>query len=303
MFRLSEDEKEKIIKKSSWWCFFLFHWLWPCGDRATIKLLNSWRQGWNWTELPVTWLPLPNDNLGFNQKKPLSAWLIQKLRWRTPRSARGRLFVFTSLSAQFILLSPLQSSPLSYKMCFLRMADAHYYREGAQPRVRGFVHSSFSYCLRMSVENAPATQTHTDTQAHTHTPVAIHIARFWPQRWNKNLPPNPLKKWQSGFKTEINPKQFCVQWLRTPHRRNPLKVRYNEICSASVDMCCNKKIIHYGNTDGYDKLRPFLPITAVWHTDKVQELVHRSTRMHVHSDIVLLQTFRDTMLELISNVF
>ncbi|TNN88132.1 hypothetical protein EYF80_001713 [Liparis tanakae] len=34
----------------------------------------------------------------------------------------------------FILLSPFQSSPLSYKMCFLRMADAHYYREGDQHR-------------------------------------------------------------------------------------------------------------------------------------------------------------------------
>lgn len=149
--------------------FFLFHWLRPYGDRATIKLLNSWRQGWNWTELPVTWLPLPNDNLGFNQKKPLSAWLIQKLRWRTPRSARGRLFLFTSLSAQFILLSTFQSSPLSYKMCFLRMADALYYKEGAQPRVRGFVHSSFSYCLRMSVENAPTTNTHTRRHTQRHT--------------------------------------------------------------------------------------------------------------------------------------
>lgn len=79
-------------------------------------------------------------------------------------------FLFTSLSSQFILLSPFQSSPLSYKMCFLRMADAHYYREGDQHRVRGFVHSSFSYCLRMSVENAPHhrhTQTHTETHTHT----------------------------------------------------------------------------------------------------------------------------------------
>lgn len=100
--------------------FFLFHWLRPYGDQASIKLLNSWRQGWNWTELPVTWLPLPNDNLGFNQKKPLSPWLIQKLCWRTPRSAGARLFLFTSLSAQFMLLAPLQSTPLSYKMCVFK---------------------------------------------------------------------------------------------------------------------------------------------------------------------------------------
>lgn len=99
----------------------------------------------------------------------------------------------------------------------------------------------------------------------------------------------------------------CVQWLRTPHRRDSLKVRYTEICSASVDMCCNKKIIHYVNTDGYDNLRPFRPVTAVWHTDKLQELVHRYTRMHVHSQIFLLQTiytaFRDAILELIWSVY
>lgn len=166
--------------------FFLFHWLWPCGDRATIKPLNSWRQGWNWTELPVTWLPLPNDNLGFNQKKPLSAWLIQKLRRRTPSLAGGRLFLFTSLSAQFILLLPLQSSPLSYKMCFLRMADAHYYREGAQPRVRGFVHSSFLYCLRMSVENAHTTQTHKRTHRSHFTPVAFLIVESLASEMWKN---------------------------------------------------------------------------------------------------------------------
>ena len=177
MLRLSEDEKEKIIKKAPGG-FFLYHWLRPYGDRATIKLLNSWRQGWNWTELPVTWLPLPNDNLGFNQKEPLSAWLIQKLWWRTPRSAGGRLFLFTYLSAQFILLSPFQSSPLSYKMCFLRMADAHYYREGAQPRVRGFVHSFLVLFEDVSRERPHHTYTHTHahTNTQTRTPTHTHIS-------------------------------------------------------------------------------------------------------------------------------
>lgn len=70
----------------------LFCWLRPYGDRDTIKLL-SWRQGWNWTVLLVTWLPLSNDNLGFNQKEPLSAWLIEKSRTGTPHS-QGRASLF-----------------------------------------------------------------------------------------------------------------------------------------------------------------------------------------------------------------
>lgn len=171
--------------------FFLFHWLRPYGDRATIKLLNSWRQGWNWTELPVTWLPLPNDNLGFNQKKPLSAWLIQNSGEERLAQLGTTVYIYIFVCRVYPPLA-LQSTPLSYKMCFLRMADALTIT-GKEPSlgVRGFVHSSFSYCLRMSVENAPTTHRthiHTDrrTDTHTHTfhasSPAIHTIKSQPSR-------------------------------------------------------------------------------------------------------------------------
>lgn len=58
------------------------------------------------------------------------------------------------------------------------MADAHYYREGTRVGVRGFVHSSFSYCLRMSVENAPATQTHAHADKQTQNAHTFHASTY-----------------------------------------------------------------------------------------------------------------------------
>lgn len=194
--------------------FFLFHWLWPCGDRATIKSLNSWRQGWNWTELPVTWLPLPNDNLGLNQKKPLSAWLIQKTLTKNASLSWGGLFLFTSLSAQLILLLPLQSSPLSYKMCFLRMADAHYYREATQPWVYADSCTPLSRIVWGCQSRTPPQHRHTQrhTNAHTHfMPIAIHIGKSLTSEVKKNIHPHrKIKNKKSHINTEMIPKQSIL---------------------------------------------------------------------------------------------
>lgn len=94
----------------------------------------------------------------------LHDWSKKNLRWRSPRSAGTTAFIYIFVRWVYPPLAPpVQSTKLQNVFFFLRMADAHHYREGAQLGVRGFVHSSFSYCLRMSVENAPAAQTHAHT--------------------------------------------------------------------------------------------------------------------------------------------
>lgn len=76
------------------------------------------------------------------------------------------------------LATPVRSTKLQTVGFFLRMADAHYYGEGTQLGVRGFVHSSFSYCLRMSVENAPATQTHAHADKQTQNAHTFHASTY-----------------------------------------------------------------------------------------------------------------------------
>lgn len=122
------ERRKKYSIEDRWWgVFFLIHWLQPYGDRATIKLLNSWRQGWNWTELAVTWLPLPNDNLGFNQKKPLSVWLIQKVgKERLIGGQKGFIYTFFKEGNDISSIYPLG---------VLIWND----RGGERVRVRGYV--------------------------------------------------------------------------------------------------------------------------------------------------------------------
>lgn len=157
--------KKKSLKKISWWCFF---YITDYGRMGTELLLNYWIHG---DKVEIGPNCLSHDYLC-----PMTIWGLIKRSHCLPdwskNSDEERLaqlgddcFYLHLCPLSLSSSRPCQSSPLSYKMCFLRMADAHYYREGAQPRVRGFVHSSFSYCLRMSVENAPTT-THTDTHTH-----------------------------------------------------------------------------------------------------------------------------------------
>lgn len=128
------------------------------------------------------------------------------------------------------------------------MADALYYREGAQPRVRGFVHSSFSYCLRMSVENAPTTA-NTHTHRHTFQASSYSFRQESDFRGGKK---HTLKSDIETSRQKQTPTIQSVQSLLAPQQTILRRTHNNEICSASIDMCCNKKSIHYVNADTYD---------------------------------------------------
>lgn len=112
------------------------------------------------------------------------------------------------------LATPVRSTKLqNVGFFFLRMADVHYYREGTQLGVRGFVHSSFSYCLRMSVENAPATQTHTHTQTNRH-------------RTHTHFMPVPIAR---GYNRRNTSNHFVVSSIH--NRCHYVKLLNSELCS------------------------------------------------------------------------
>lgn len=120
MLQLSEEEKKIFKKKISSWSFFYFT---DYGRVGTKLLLNYWIHGDK--------VEIGPNSLSHDYLCPMTIWGLikrshclhdwskkkkKKPRWRSPLSAGQRLLLFTSLSAEFILLSLLQSDPLNYKM-------------------------------------------------------------------------------------------------------------------------------------------------------------------------------------------
>lgn len=120
MLQPCEEKGKKYSKKFFSWCFF---YITDYGRVGTKLLLNYWIHGDK--------VEIGPNSLSHDYLCPMTIWgLIKRSHclhdWSKKNSdeARlaqlGRLLLFTSLSAEFILLSLLQSSPLSYKMCFFK---------------------------------------------------------------------------------------------------------------------------------------------------------------------------------------
>lgn len=142
------------------------------------------------------------------------------------------------------------------------MADAHYYREGAQPRVRADSCTPLSRIVWGCQSRTPPPHTHTHTERHTHThftPVAIHIGKksltSEVKKW-KNIPqklilsskPQQSSLFSSSSSSRIDViLQRCVIMKYAVHPLTCVAIKSPSIKLILTDMT------------------PFHPITAVWH--------------------------------------
>lgn len=214
MLRLSEDEEEKkSLKKTSWWCFFFY--ITDYGRMGTELLLNYWIHG---DKVEIGPNCLSHDYLC-----PMTIWGLIKRSHCLPdwsKNSEEERLAQLGDDCFYLHLCPLslsssrtlQSSPLSHKICFLRMADAHYYREGAQPRVRADSCTPLSRIVWGCQSRTPPPLTHIDTQTHTFH-ASSYSYRQEPDFRDETH--THTKNWYWDFWTETAPNNpACVCWLR-----------------------------------------------------------------------------------------